>query len=109
MYDSVHPNDQGYAPMGENWRQAIETFPLLKDSDGDGLSDADETAVYGTNPQNPDSDGDGYSDMIEVMCGNDPDNRVVRINFQPLRVVSPPGYAADGARAFSSALSFGWE
>ena len=35
------------------------------DTDGDGLSDADE-GVYGTNPTNPDTDGDGLSDGDEV-------------------------------------------
>src|SRR4051812_44450786 len=32
------------------------------DSDGDGLYDADETNVYGTNPSAYDSDGDGSGD-----------------------------------------------
>jgi hypothetical protein len=36
------------------------------DSDGDGLTDRDETSVYHTDPTNPDSDGDGYSDGDEV-------------------------------------------
>jgi hypothetical protein len=35
------------------------------DTDGDGLSDADE-GVYGTNPTNPDTDGDGLPDGDEV-------------------------------------------
>jgi hypothetical protein len=35
------------------------------DSDGDGLTDADE-AIHGTNPNNPDTDGDGLSDGAEV-------------------------------------------
>ncbi|MEA3210604.1 MAG: hypothetical protein QOE70_3661, partial [Chthoniobacter sp.] len=40
--------------------------PDNPDSDGDGLSDADEIAL-GTDPNDPDSDGDGIPD------GNDPD------------------------------------
>jgi hypothetical protein len=36
----------------------------VADSDGDGLSDAEETAL-GTDPLNPDSDGDGVGDGIE--------------------------------------------
>ncbi len=36
-----------------------------QDSDGDGLSDAEE-ALLGTDPRNPDSDGDGLSDGEEV-------------------------------------------
>lgn len=35
------------------------------DSDGDGLTDAEELAL-GTDPLNPDTDGDGFSDGVEV-------------------------------------------
>lgn len=37
-----------------------------QDSDGDGLSDIEETLMTGTDPANPDSDGDGLSDGFEV-------------------------------------------
>ncbi|QQZ28516.1 hypothetical protein HMY34_06940 [Thiothrix subterranea] len=43
------------------------------DTDGDGLSNADETKA-GTDPTNPDTDGDGINDKIEV--GADPANPV---------------------------------
>jgi hypothetical protein len=36
------------------------------DSDGDGLSDEQETNRYRTDPRNPDSDGDGLSDGDEI-------------------------------------------
>ena len=36
------------------------------DSDGDGLFDDDETAIYGTNPRVFDTDGDGVGDGEEV-------------------------------------------
>lgn len=41
------------------------------DSDGDGLSNADELQ-RGTNPLNPDTDGDGFSDGEEVEFGSNP-------------------------------------
>ena len=41
------------------------------DSDGDGLSDAEEEAL-GTDPTSPDSDGDGVGDLEEVEAGSDP-------------------------------------
>lgn len=37
------------------------------DRDGDGISDADETMLFGTDPQLADTDGDGNSDFVEVM------------------------------------------
>ncbi len=40
----------------------IFVYPSAPDTDGDGLSDADEVAFYGTDPNNPDTDGDGYND-----------------------------------------------
>jgi hypothetical protein len=41
------------------------------DSDGDGLTDAQE-ALFGTNPFDLDSDGDGISDGLEFAMGSDP-------------------------------------
>lgn len=36
-----------------------------RDSDSDGLTDAEEATLYGTDPQNPDTDGDGILDGAE--------------------------------------------
>lgn len=41
------------------------------DTDGDGLTDAEEAAL-GTDPHNPDTDGDGFDDGVEVSQGSDP-------------------------------------
>lgn len=41
------------------------------DDDGDGLINADESNIYGTDPNNPDTDGDGLSDGIEAFSNTD--------------------------------------
>ena len=42
------------------------------DSDGDGVSDLDETEIYGTDPHSDDTDGDGVKDGEELAYwGND--------------------------------------
>ena len=42
------------------------------DRDSDGLLDADESAIYGTNPGAYDSDGDGLNDGEEIYYGTNP-------------------------------------
>ena len=37
-----------------------------QDTDGDGLSDFEETEIYGTDPTVADTDGDGIEDLIEL-------------------------------------------
>jgi hypothetical protein len=82
-------------------QNAIETgSALVVDSDGDGLSDAQETALgtcaasSATCPQPWDSDGDGYGDFIEVTyrtSGFDP--------LDPAKPATPcgqPGVDSDG-------------
>ncbi len=54
-----------------NYVVRAQTSSTAKDSDGDGLTNAEER-IYGTDPYNPDTDGDGYSDGIEVRSGYDP-------------------------------------
>ena len=44
---------------------------VVGDTDGDGLSDADE-ATHGTEPDDPDTDGDGFPDGFEVAAGSNP-------------------------------------
>ena len=39
---------------------------VYKDSDEDGLTDADEVNIYGTNPALADTDGDGFTDKAEI-------------------------------------------
>jgi len=48
------------------------TDPNNPDSDNDGLSDGDEVNIYNTDPLNDDSDGDTYLDGLEVESGYNP-------------------------------------
>ncbi len=60
---------------GDDLEIELRANPLNPDSDGDGLTDAEETggmqvlypyrAVY-TDPYNPDTDGDGLTDGEEM-------------------------------------------
>ncbi len=43
-----------------------------KDTDGDGLTDYEETYIYKTSPYLKDSDSDGVDDRTEVEKGSDP-------------------------------------
>lgn len=51
---------------------AHEFACALVDTDGDGLSDADEVNTYGTAPSNSDTDSDGRTDGDEVAMGFSP-------------------------------------
>ena len=51
------------------------TDPAKADTDSDGLSDGDEIIIHHTNPNTADSDGDGTSDYAEIWDrGTDPTN-----------------------------------
>ncbi len=63
------------------WIQAVSSDDVAlvvldpdADDDGDGLSNADEDCIWGTDPFNSDSDGDGFSDGEEVEDGHDPND-----------------------------------
>jgi hypothetical protein len=57
------------AIMGQRFGEACRGL----DSDGDGLTDREETELYGTDPFNPDTDGDGLPDGVEIlMYGSNP-------------------------------------
>lgn len=54
-----------------------------RDSDDDGLSNAAEVLVYGTDPFNPDSDGDGILDGQETMVAVQFDNQILSADGGP--------------------------
>ena len=56
-----------------SWELILHGVDVDYDHDDDGLSDENETQVYGTDPYDADSDDDGLSDYDEVMVyGTDP-------------------------------------
>ncbi len=63
--------DDGNTEDGDGC-SAVCQIEVTGDADNDGLTDAQETAVYGTDPLNPDSDGDCVMDGEEVCTGADP-------------------------------------
>ncbi|MGB6995807.1 MAG: thrombospondin type 3 repeat-containing protein, partial [Thermoanaerobaculia bacterium] len=52
--------------LGTAWNDA--------DTDGDGLTDAEELGLLGTDPTKADTDGDGTDDGQELLAGTDPLN-----------------------------------
>jgi hypothetical protein len=76
-YDILFSTATGPDTDGDGLIDAAEvnihgTDPLDADSDGDGLGDGAEVNVHGTDPLDADSDGDGLDDGVEVAAGSDP-------------------------------------
>jgi hypothetical protein len=63
-----------YDPNGN--RTNLVTYGLgdPTDTDGDGLRDVDELALFGTDPTLRDTDGDGLDDYQEWIAGTDPND-----------------------------------
>lgn len=65
----------------------INTDPTLPDTDGDGLTDGEELNAFGTAPLAPDTDGDGVSDGEEASAGTDPNDAA---SFPGAEAAPPP-------------------
>ncbi|MCB9682322.1 MAG: hypothetical protein H6733_12720 [Alphaproteobacteria bacterium] len=65
----VLPDTTGVSPV-----RLRSVGALYADADGDGLLDADEVLVHGTDPNAADGDGDGAWDPTELELGMDPAN-----------------------------------
>ncbi len=93
-------------PQGNNGSQQVED--PTADSDGDGLSNADEK-IWGTGSSVPDSDGDGFTDGDEVKKNHNPTiaspNDKLPIGFKPQQNVSPLDPAAPNTQSFDSFFS----
>lgn len=61
----------GGGDAGGMYRLETNVNTVFPDTDGDGLTDAEEH-VHGTDPLDTDTDGDGISDGAEVAGGTDP-------------------------------------
>lgn len=73
----------------------LGTDPASKDSDGDGLTDFDEVNQYHTNPLNSDTNGDGISDYDEIhLLGKDPATDLGMVTFQPLAAIAGADFVA---------------
>ena len=56
----------GLNPLVADVVDQVGPAPVVVDADGDGLTDFEETAVHGTDPNNGDSDNDGLNDGFEA-------------------------------------------
>ncbi len=66
--------DLAVTDSGDPALQASQSISVIVDvdTDGDGLSDSEETLLYGTSTTLADTDGDGFDDGDEVISGSDP-------------------------------------
>ena len=63
------PDGDGLTNLTE---REIGTDPLAADTDGDGLTDGEETTRTHTDLLKSDTDGDGVDDRREIQWGTDP-------------------------------------
>jgi len=82
-----------HGPQGDvqrvyNFVRVVRDAPSDVDTDGDGLTDWEETNVHGSDPNLADTDGDGMDDGDEVTAGTLPTN--------PASVLAVEDLAADG-------------
>ena len=83
LVNSAQPPAPAAPVCGDNKCEGDETSqscsadckPIFgQDTDNDGVSDLEETTIYGTNPRDADSDGDTYLDLNEIVNMFDPAN-----------------------------------
>jgi hypothetical protein len=62
-----------FSELGDGKVYFVFSDPRIADTDGDGLSDAEE-ADFGSRARSNETDGDGLDDLREAEIGTDPDN-----------------------------------
>ncbi|MCX7818698.1 MAG: hypothetical protein N2652_05755 [Kiritimatiellae bacterium] len=62
----------GLNDLEEYLESAVDSNPLLADTDGDGIPDGVEVMLHGTNPRLVDTDSDGVADGVELSIGSSP-------------------------------------
>lgn len=65
-------HDQDRDGITDEEEKKLGTSDKEFDTDGDGLTDVDETTVWKTDPTKVDTDNDGYGDGFEVLSGYSP-------------------------------------
>jgi murein DD-endopeptidase MepM/ murein hydrolase activator NlpD len=65
------PLDTDHDEITDKFEALLGTSATAADSDGDTLSDRDETTIYHTNPMDIDTDDDTISDADEIAAGSD--------------------------------------
>lgn len=92
-------SSNAFATPGNRFSVVNSSSASSVDSDGDGLSDAQEILI-GTDPFNPDTDGDGFSDGVEVASGSDPlDPNCTPLNCKPSGQVESVSFSLVNAAA----------
>lgn len=84
--------------MPENTTYGVRPSPIATDSDGDGLTDDQESALR-TDPNKTDTDGDGLSDAVEVAKHLPPLVRAPRLYVN--QSAGTPGDGTTWATAFT--------
>ncbi|MDP7328354.1 MAG: S8 family serine peptidase [Candidatus Thalassarchaeaceae archaeon] len=67
---SVEDDGNGDTGTWNDWELIIHGVPMVLDSDGDGLTNDNETDVHGTDPYDADTDDDDLTDYEEIMVTN---------------------------------------
>lgn len=87
--EAVQKLEQVSSELSEEVTAQSALDRITKDSDGDGISDFQETEVVRTDPRKRDTDGDGVEDGTEVRQGTNPLNadRTVKIQYENAKLL----------------------